>query len=242
MRVIIYSSDKTQWALRPFAHLFNLYWSPDVPVQVFVNSIPPFHLPPNFALDVIGPFLPVGEWSTDFIAALQHIKDDVICIAMDDYFLNRMVDQRAVKWCYEYMLEHTEVARFDLTTDRLGASGITDYCKIGYLDVIKSDPKSPYHFSLQAALWRRERLLGCLVPHETPWDVEIRGDERLRNSGALVLGTRQAPVHYTIAVQQGKFTPDGGYQTSVNAMQPSDVDYIVGHDWIPHELMTEAMA
>lgn len=240
MRVIVYSSDKTQWSLRPFAHLFNLYWSRDQRVRVFGNSDLPFALPSNFVYESVGAFKPVTEWTTDFIAALNRLDDDVICALMDDYWLNRQVNTQAVRWCYDYMLQHPDVARFDLTTDRLYAAGIVDYCKIGYLDVIKSDPKSPYHFSLQAALWRRKSLLACLTPHETPWDAEMKGDARLRASGALVLGTRQSPVHYTIAVQQGQFAPDGGYQSPTNAMQSSDVSYITEQQWIPSELISVA--
>lgn len=242
MRVIIYSSDKTQWSLQPFAYLFNRYWSSQVNVNVYINSALPFALPLNFYTQEIGTFLPVSEWTTDLIAALSWMTDDVICLLMDDYWLNRQVNQQAVEWCYEYMQAHPEVARFDLTTDRLYARGMSDYCKIGYLDIIKSDPESPYHFSFQAALWRRKHLLNCLVPHETPWQAEMKGDARLRATGALVLGTRQSPIHYTIAVQQGKFAPDGGYQFPANAMQFADVDYIMSQHWIPAELLEKVAA
>lgn len=237
MRIVIYSSDKTSWSLRPFAYLFNRYWSHRQPVSVFGNSPLPFVLPDNFTFMSIGPFLPVDEWTTDLIAVLNRIDDDVFCLLMDDYWLNRGVDKIGVLWIQSYMRDHPEVARFDICTDRLYASGITDYGKLGYLDLIKSDPQSPYHFSYQASFWRRQTLLDCLVPHETPWDSEIWGDKRLRDLGALVLGTKQAPLKYTIAVQKGVFMPDGGYQTPANAMKQEDVDYITAQGWIPQGVM-----
>lgn len=237
MRVFIYSSDKTSWSLRPFAYLFNRYWLNSIDVSVFGNTQPAFDLPDNFTFTSIGPFQPVEEWTTDLRNALQLIDDEVICFFMDDYWLNRRVDANAIRWCYHYMLTCPEVGRFDLCTDRLYAPGIVDYDKIGYLDVIKSDPMSPYHFSYQASLWRRKTLLDCIVPAETPWQSEIRGDERLRNSGALVLGTRQGPLRYTIAVQKGKFMPAGGYQTPTNAMNYEDVDYIKAQGWIPQDFL-----
>jgi hypothetical protein len=217
--------------------LFNLYWSSDQPVIVFGNSELPFKLPRNFSWHSIGPFKPAEEWTTDLIDALNFIDDEIICLMMDDYWVNRMVDQRAVRWCFLYMREHPEVGRFDICTDRLYARDMTDYTKIGYLDVIKSDPLSPYHFSYQASLWRRETLLKCVAPHETPWQSEISGDARLRETGALVLGTRQGPLRYTIAVQKGQFMPDGGYQTLSNAMNEDDVAYIRGQGWIPAEFL-----
>jgi hypothetical protein len=182
----------------------------------------------------------VQEWTTDLRAALNSISDEVICLLMDDYWIGRQVDTNAVWFCYQYMLRCPDVARFDLCTDRLYAAGMTDYMALGYLDVIKSDPMSPYHFSYQASLWRRTTLLDCVVDHETPWESEIRGDERLRKLGALVLGTRQQPIHYTIAVQKGQFMPDGGYQTPAYAMNLDDVDYIRSAGWIPAEVFQSA--
>jgi len=235
MRVIIYSSDKTSWSLRPFAWLFHRYWSEEIPVSVFGNSPLPFALPDNFTFTSVGQFQPVEEWTTDLIAALHSIKDSIICLMMDDYWLNRQVDEQAVTWCQNYMHCFPEVARFDLCTDRLYSPGIVDYDKVSYLDIIRGDPEAPYHFSYQASLWRREYLLRCIVPHQSPWDSEMSGDQRLRATGGIVLGTRQGPMRYTIAVQRGKFTPDGGYQTPTNAMQPRDVDYIRSQNWIPAE-------
>lgn len=237
MRIVIYSSDKTSWSLRPFAYCFQRYWPGDVPVSVFGNNPLPFDLPDNFTWKSVGPFRPVDEWTTDLIVALNDVADEVICFMMDDYWLNRDVDSVAVNLCAEYMRAHPEVARFDLCTDRLYAAGSADYIKLGYLDVIKGDPMAPYHFSYQASLWRRELLLKCIVPHESPWASEIGGDARLRDLGAAVLGTRQGPLRYTIAVQKGRFMPDGGYQTPSNAMNLKDVEYIRAQNWIPAELI-----
>jgi hypothetical protein len=237
MRAVIYSSDKTSWSLRPFAYLFNRYWLNSIEVSVFGNTRPDFDLPENFKFTSIGPFQPVEEWTTDLRKALSLVTDDVICFLMDDYWLNRRVDANAIRWCYHYMLDNPEVARFDICTDRLYAPNITEYDKIGYLDIIKSDLHSPYHFSYQASLWRRLTLLDCVPPHETPWQSEMNGDARLRKLGALVLGTRQGPMRYTIAVQKGKFTPDGGYQTPTNAMHQEDVDHIKAQGWIPAEYL-----
>jgi hypothetical protein len=199
---------------------------------VFGEHKPSFDLPENFTFTELGS-IPLQEWSTGLIAALKSIEDEVILFMMDDYWLNRSVDQEAIRLCDGFTLLHENVARFDLTTDRLYARGVEDYDQIGHLDLIKSDPFSPYHFSTQAALWRREHLIDCLVPHEQPWEAEINGDKRLRDRGWLVLGTRQAPIRYTIAVQKGRFMPDGGYQTPTNAMNHEDVQYILDQGWVP---------
>lgn len=237
MQVVIYSSDKTSWALRPFAHLFNLYWSRDQRVAVFGNTPPDFALPANFTFQSVGPFKPVQQWSNDLIVALNTIDDDVICMMMDDYWLNRQVNAQAVRWCYEYMRQHPNAIRFDMTTDRLYANGAQPYGAIGYLDVIKSDPKSQYNLSLQAGLWRRELLLEMLVLNETPWEVEEKGSARLARTNYDVLGTKQSPIHYTIAVQRGKLALNGGYQFPPNPMQQSDIYYLLKSGWIPEGML-----
>jgi hypothetical protein len=37
-----------------------------------------------------------------------------------------------------------------------------------------------------------------------------------------VVGTRQNPIRYLIAVQNGKFTPDGGYQVPAPVLRQED--------------------
>ncbi len=238
MQPIIITSDKTSWALRPQAHLIRWYWSQHPPITVGGYTPPPFEVPDGFRFYVIGDFkdYPVGKWSDGLIRFLWSVDDDLVLLLMDDYWLFRDVDNAALIHIAQYMTTHHEVARFCVCTDRLGAHGITDYARLGHLDVIKSDPQSPYHFSFQASMWRKDALLMCLRHGETPWDAETRGDERLRDLEALVLGTRQAPMRYTIAIQKGKFTPDGGYQTPTAAMNPDDLTYITEHGWIPEDV------
>ncbi len=235
MQPIIITSDKTSWALRPQAYLIQRYWPAHPAIIVGGYTPPSFALPDGFSFHVIGAFkdYPVEKWTDGLIRFLWSIDDDLVLLLMDDYWLFRDVDHGAIGDIAQYMASHRDVARFCLCTDRLGAKGITDYARLGHLDVIKDDPNSYAHFSFQASMWRKDSLLLCLQPGETPWDAETRGDARLRDLGALVLGTRQAPMRYTIAVQKGKFTPDGGYQTPTAAMNQDDLTYILDQGWIP---------
>ncbi len=237
MQPIIITSDKTMWALRPQAYLFKRYWM----AASFViggYSEPPFQLPNGFEFSSIGDFAeyPVDRWTNGVIKFLKSLPDDLILFLMDDYWPFRQVDNKAIYEIAAYMDGHRNIARFCVCTDRLYASGVKDYARYGHLDIIQSDPTSYAHFSFQASMWRRKLLIDLLVPNETPWDAETRGDQRLRDAGYLVLGTRQAPMRYTIAVQKGKFTPDGGYQTPVAAMNPDDMAHVYDAGWIPENV------
>lgn len=237
MQPIIITSDKTSWALQPQMYLLRRYW----PAASFIiggYTPPPFNLSDRFEFRSIGAFAdyPVDRWTNGVIKFLESLKDDLVLFMLDDYWPFRDVDNRAIERIVTYMLAHESVARFCVCTDRLYAAGITDYDRYGHLDIIKSDPASYAHFSFQASIWRRTALLEMLRPDETPWDAETRGDQRLHLSRYIVLGTRQAPLRYTIAVQKGKFTPDGGYQTPVAAMNPLDLQYIMDQEWIPDDV------
>jgi len=240
MQPIIITSDKTSWSLRPLLHLARKYW-PDMPRPIIGGySRPEFELG---AADFVslGRFAdyPVGKWSDGLINFLSLIDDPIVLLMMDDYWLNAPVNHAAIDYLARYVEWHPYIARLDVTGDRLGASNWSRFDDAGGLTLIKSDPHSLYHFSYQAALWRKSLLLECLRAGETPWQSEMNGDQRLRDLGYTVLGTTQPPMRYTIAVQQGKLALDGGYQTAAYAVPQDDAAYIVAQDWIPRELMPE---
>lgn len=207
MRVFVLVSDKYLPALRPFAWLFNKYWSPEQEVVVAGFSPPAFELPPNFSLHSIGRFedYPVDRWSDALIKLLHEIPDEAFALMLEDYWLIRPVYREAVRMLYDYARQFGYVARIDLTGDRLHAAGAALYGKCGHLDLVWSDPNSQYHMSLMTGIWNRRNLLRVLVPNETPWQVEIVGTPRLRSlkDEMIVLGTREWPVRHTLAFRSG---------------------------------------
>jgi hypothetical protein len=215
MRALVFTSDKTQWALQAFAHQWNKYVGDAWPVLVCGFTPPAFPLPRYFKFHSIGPFdeFPVNRWSDAVIRLLSELEDEIILFTMDDFWLARKVDTEAIDTLALYMRrDNPRVARLDLTTDRLYAGNLTEAGALGRLDLISNTYPVAYAMSFQNALWRRTELLKHLRPNESPWDSEINGTRRMEESNALILGTRQAPMRYLIAVQQGKLAFDGGYQ------------------------------
>lgn len=215
MRTLVFTSDKTLWALQAFAHLWNKYVGGVWPVLVCGFTPPTFPLPHYFKFHSIGAFeeYPVQRWSNAVMRVLSEIDDEIILTTMDDFWPSRKVDVEAVNMLDRYMrVDNPHVSRVDLTTDRLYAANLLEVGALGRLDLIANDFPVAYLLSLQAGLWRRMELLKYLRPDETPWDTEINGTRRMQDGKATVLGTRQAPMRYLIAVQQGKLAFDGGYQ------------------------------
>lgn len=206
------TSDKYLSTLRPFAYLFNKYWSPAQAVLVAGFTPPAFTLPDNFAFHSIGKYedYPITHWSDALIRLLESIGDEAFVLMLEDYWLIRPVNIASVEAVYDYCRQFRYVVRFDLTTDREYSYGphypgdIPDYGYLGHLDLVPSDPTKQYHMSFMTAMWRRDNLLKVLVPNETPWQVEIDGTDRLaKMSDLLVLGTRQNPVRHAMHVHRG---------------------------------------
>lgn len=239
---IIITSDRTAWSLRPMLHLIEKYWRGLERLTIGGYTRPDFGLPAWVRWRSIGNFndYPVNKWSDGLIHFLHMIDDEIVLFLMDDYWLNRTVDDHAIVTLTHYMQQHGDIARLDLSSDRFGAAFWFEHGRVENTDLIRSDPATPYHFSYQAGLWRKSLLLDCLETGETPWQSEINGDARIKARRYLVLGTKQPPLRYTIASQHGHLALDGGYQGRDHAVPVEDARYILDQDWIPQGLIEKS--
>jgi len=213
--VYVFTSDNYMHALRPFSYLFNKYWSPKQRVIVGGFSYPNFELPPNFQFYSIGKMedYPASRWSNAVIEFLQHFKDPIFCLMLEDYWITEPVKITEVNMLSDYMRQIGYTIKADLYTDRRYAGGVADYGMCGHIPLVKSDPNSAYHMSLMCGLWNRNNILKVLIPDETPWQVEISGTTRLSSFGddLIVIGTKSwessneklCPVRHTLALRGG---------------------------------------
>ena len=238
-RVFVTTNDRHLWALQPFAYLFNRYWSELQPVVVAGYTPPDFELPPNFEFyQIAEENYPVEQWSDGVMKFLGDMDDELFIWMLEDMWLVRTVDVRAVGSLAEYMQHHRDIIRMDLTTDRLYSLGspgqVPEYEYYGSLDLIWSEPESPYHVSLQAAIWRRDYALHYMVPGETPWDFEFAGTTRLSSTPDMqVLGTRQFPCRYTLVLKS-----EHPNEPRVTGMRKEDFEYLVAQGWVSEDALT----
>ena len=212
MRVFVFSSDKTQWALRPFSYLHNIYWSELQEVVVSGFRRPAFPLPGNFRfLQVALGGYPAEKWTDQVIETLSQVEDDWLVMLYDDYWLKRTVDCEAVRSLYEYVRGSTDILRVDLTDDRQYAGGARDIGAWGRLDLVETSWDTPYQLSTQAALLNRRLWLSMLRPGLTPWQYELNLQDEVKErfKQYRVLGTRQSPVRYVNGLGMGH--GDKGY-------------------------------
>lgn len=206
MRVIVFTSPRYSHLLRPFTHLFNIFWSSLQPVIVAGVDSLPFALPDNFTINPIGANYPAQKWQEGTKALLQSIPDEWFVLMLEDYWLCRTVDVGGVETLAEYARSINKVTRVDLTTDVLHGYGdgrsAAEVCSYGHYDIIEKRPDCQYRMSLQAGIFHRERFIAQLIGG-SPWELELyntlQGDNNQR-----VLGSRQWPVRYVNAVDKGK--------------------------------------
>lgn len=236
-RVIVLTSDKTLWSVRPLIHQWHKYTSQRkyVPLDVFGYTVPddPYFMQSE-TFHSIGKFenYPVKKWSNGVIEALRSIHDDLVLVMMDDYWMVRDVDLDALIVAKEYMEAHPDIIRFDLTTDRLGDKH-HDLESIGRFDIIQGEKGASYNFSMQASIYRRELMLEMLVPDEDPWEAELHGNVRLNASPYRVVGTRQWPMRYIVAVNKGVLMLDGSWCVPPRKLSGHDVRDLYDMDMIP---------
>ena len=216
-----------------FAHQFNKHWGADqnvivvgygpltydslYPVKKEGAPEPETLLPSNFSFLSLGKQAdyPVGKWSDSLIRLLQIIPDDYPCIMFEDYWLLKPVKRDVVEVLYNFMTTTASVIKMDLCAERMYSAGVTDYGEIVTgddgtgIEIVKSDPHSPYHMSLMTGIYNKWLLLGVIQPNWSPWDTELIGTSVLaaHEDRILVLGTKQYPVHQKL-IHRG-----GGYKS-----------------------------
>lgn len=202
LEVIVLTSNAYLQCLPPFAYLFNQFWGKEQAVKVVRYEVRPRNLPANFTNFAIGNQAEY-TWSSGLLKYLEHHKGNLILLMLEDYFIDQTVNEIVMGWAWSYMLDHPEIAKIDLTNDRLKVAH-TQYDKA--MGLIQSDPDTQFQTSTQAAIWRVDYLKRFLDPDENPWQFERRGTKRViraREAGefdGLILGFKNPPLSYINAV------------------------------------------
>lgn len=235
MRVLVVTSKNYLWATRPFAYLFNIFWSSLQPVVLLTDVRPQFDLPSNFSILSPSNNRPVAKerWSDLLIVALKnHISDSQFVLMLEDYWLVRTVDYRGVETLAEYMRHNGNIARIDLTADRQFNGGAEPVGHYGHYDLVETKAPSDYQLSLQAGIWSRDHLISILKPGWSAWQTELEGTTVLNNHPEMrVLGTRQHPVRYVNALKGG----DAKHlrEEEVKWMPADHMRFIERAGWLP---------
>ena len=140
----------------------------------------------------------IGGWSKFVASFLNDIKDDLVILALDDYFLNAKINLDVYKKAIECMSGNVCVKLCDNTTEEF----------------------MEYPVTTQFSLWRRDFLIWVLGQTSTPWDFEISGSKIFKSSKKQVL-LMPCLSYSTLSVLSSRWSG-----ANLSGLSEEDVDFL----------------
>ena len=113
------------------------------------------------------------SWSRRLLEHLKRINTEYVLFFLDDFWLDAPVDTEHFNKSLNWMRENKDVA--NISFQPTPGENIKDN---RFERFEKRPKKAEYKLNCQAALWRRERLIEFMRPHENPWEFEKYGSMR----------------------------------------------------------------
>lgn len=153
--------------MRHFNHPeIPVYWGTDERLRFVQEANTACGLPCNVLFS--GP----GEWSDRLTRLLHQIPTDYILYTQEDHWPHRQPPDlaRMMKIVQEYDLLRLQLAPINHYYTLRQQGNIHFFL-----------PESKYLVSHQPSIWKKDFLLSCLEPGESPWVNEYEGTKRLNN-------------------------------------------------------------
>ena len=191
MDIIVVGTHEYQWALWPFAALFQKYWGDD-PVT-YVGDRLEGPLPDNLEFVQVPAYgegiWPWDEWFGNGLRSiLENVgQDPVVALFLPDHWLCAKVNKRKVQGLEAYVLRHPTLRANLAAGTCLDQHG--EVLRTWYGMEIVSVPPWDIHcgqsggVTLAPALWDRELLLKLLEPSWSLWGAEKLGTEKFAREG-----------------------------------------------------------
>lgn len=164
--LLVVSCDAYSDLWKPFFTLLNRHW-PDCPYPVFLGA-------GELVMSGVHTLPSTGgrDWSRCMIEYLERLDFEYIIVMLDDFFLRKRVSTSAIESVLEYARQHN-ATMVRLIPRPPPTAHVPDSIEIG-----ECAPRSPYRLCMQAAIWRRSKLLSLLRAGESIWQFELNGNER----------------------------------------------------------------
>jgi hypothetical protein len=174
--VFVNSTDSFEDCWYPFFKLFSKYWGGSNPKIVLNTETKDFsYTGLDITCSKVGGSNPTQRlaWGECLLRCLGKINTEIVLYLQEDYFINAPVDVEQIDAFVKIMLnEH--YSHISLVTFSNGGP----WHPTKYPLLWEVDQKASYRISMQAGLWRKERLRFYIRKHETPWQFEVWGTKR----------------------------------------------------------------
>lgn len=172
--IVVSSCDKYEDTWYPFFRIMKAQW-PDRPYPIVLNTESKTF---DYEDMNIKTFRFYGAekkvpWGKRLIKTLKAIDTEYVIFLLDDFFFLEPVDQERIEQCIKWMDNDHEIAAF--TFNNVYKPNISD----GIYPHFERRPQDGiYRLNCQGAVWRREKLISFIRPHESPWEWEVLGSLR----------------------------------------------------------------
>jgi len=172
--IVVSSCDNYEDTWYPFFKILEEQW-PDRPYPIVLNTESKSFDYEDMDIMTFN-FYKSGQkiqWGKRLIKTLENIDSEYIVFLLDDFFLLDRVDQKRIDECLDWMNKDKNIAVFSFW--RTHQPNIKDN---KYPHFEKRPQEAEYRLNCQAAVWRREKLISYIRPHENPWQWELLGSKR----------------------------------------------------------------
>ena len=148
------------WGSIPETEAANFYFGTDITTDYNVSPFIPLYSGP-------------GEWSDRLRALLAQIPTDYVLYMQEDHWPTQSPPDLAEMM---RIMEEKQLLRLHL------GPIASFYTLFQGENTIYFSPESKYLVSHQPSIWKKDFLLDCLKPGETPWVNEYKGTLRLQQN------------------------------------------------------------
>ena len=144
-------------------------------LRVVLNTESKSYKFPNVDITTFSLFAPNSNvpWGLRLIEHLKRINTKYILFFLEDFWLDSKVDIDFFEKTVSWMEENPDIATFSYYPT--SSNNIRD----NLFDRFELRPaKCEYKLNAQVAIWRREKLIQFVRPHESPWEWEVWGSKR----------------------------------------------------------------
>ena len=178
LTVLVNSCDAYEDTWYPMFKLLKKYW-PDRKYPIVLNTETKQYDFEDMNIKTINLDTKKNvSWSYRLKSVLKKIDSEYILFLLDDFFLEKKVDQKEIDKIIKYMDEDSNIAVFSF--NYVEKNDYEDVESKKYPGFKLRNKKGPYRFNCQAAIWRRDVLIKALRNHESAWDWELIGNRRSR--------------------------------------------------------------
>ena len=145
-------------------------------------------------------------WSRNLYTGLAALHSDIVLFMQEDFFICGPVDEAYIIKAIRQMQQHSDISCFRL----MPCPGPDKDIDADHGQIAQD---APYRVSCQAALWRREDLMGICQRTTSPGSFEIEGTRLASDLRTVFLSVRRDrnpwPLPYLVsAVSRGLWNPD----------------------------------